>query len=136
MNAELIHKNLTSGFALGRLPPLTETVVIRNHPSVSAHPDVASDYIREEVGAGRMSGPFSKDEVERIMRGPFRASPLIIAESSQGPGLPPKYRVCRNLSKGDPVGGHPSVNDMIDKEDFPTHLDTATRMADWVSGFP
>lgn len=134
---DLIYRNLTEGFALGNLPKLAETIVLDNHPSVKSHPEIAMEYVEGEVAAGRMSGPFATvEDVERILRGPFRSSPLIIAESSQGPDLPPKFRVCRNLSKGDVDAGLLAVNDMIDKAAFPTHLDDATRMAEWVANCP
>jgi hypothetical protein len=68
-----------------------------------------------------------------VCRGPFFASPLIVASSDQGPGLEPKKRVCRNLSKGDSKAGIPAVNDYIDKADFPTRFDMPSKMADLVS---
>lgn len=130
----LLVKNLTSGFPLGgTLPILSTSIIIKNHPSVDKFPTVVEEYIEAEKKLNRMSGPFTQLEVERILRGPFYCSPFIVAEQDQGPGLPPKYRVCRHLSKDDPVSGTPSVNSFICKDDFPTRFDMAFKVAEEVS---
>jgi hypothetical protein len=56
-----------------------------------------------------------------------------VDEQDQGPGIPPKYRVCHNLSKDDPVSGMASVNSFISKEDFPTRFDMSCHVAEAVS---
>ena len=129
-------QNLRKGFPVGKMPKLEQTVIIPNHVSVNENFNVVMEYIKTEVDACRMSGPFSLEETERILRGPFYASPLIVSVQDQGPNLPPKRRVCRNLSKGDRTSGMPSVNSFIDKNDFPTRFDMAFRVADAVSPFP
>ena len=129
----LLVQNLRHGFPIGNMPKLEHTVIIPNHSSVHQNLDVVMNYISTEVGANRMTGPFSQLETERILRGPFYASPLLVSISDQGPNLPPKCRVCRNLSKGDRISGMPSVNSFIDKKDFPTRFDMAFRVADAVS---
>ena len=126
-------RDLRGGFALGRLPLLEHTTILPNHPSVDEAPGAVREYLATELGAGRMEGPFSRDEMTRVCRGHFFCSPLIVASSDQGPGLPPKLRVCRNLSKDDPGAGVQAVNDYIDKEDFPTRFDMPWRMAELVS---
>ena len=78
-----------------------------------------------------MDGPFSHDEIELILRGPFFVSPLIVSVQPQGFGIPDKLRVCRHLSKSNKLTA--SVNSHIKKEDFPTRFDTASRVADIVS---
>ncbi|KAF8823974.1 hypothetical protein HHX47_DHR9000276 [Lentinula edodes] len=131
----LLH-NLRRGFPLGHLPPLHETIIIPNHQSVYEHPDVIEQYISDEIAAGRMAGPFSCADMHLIMRGHFYVSPLIVATQIQGPGIPPKHRVCRNLSKdGRDSKGHivPSVNSFTQKNLFPTRFDTAVKVADMVS---
>ncbi|GLB45561.1 hypothetical protein LshimejAT787_2400190 [Lyophyllum shimeji] len=129
--------NLIHGFPLGRnLPRLKKSIVIRNHPSIDQFPSVVQDYIDAELAAGRMSGPFSFEEVERILRGPIHSSPFLVSEQIAGPGLPPKYRVCRNLSKADPVSGMPAINSFIDKDDFPTSFDMALKVAAAVAEAP
>ncbi|KAF7314413.1 hypothetical protein MKEN_00914100 [Mycena kentingensis (nom. inval.)] len=132
----LLINNLSTGFPLGRLPVLESTVIVRNHNSVVSERETVAEYLRTEVEAGRMAGPFTREEMERVCRGPFYASPLIVAVQDQGPGMEPKKRVCRNLSKGDPVNGIPAVNEFSDKEDFPTRFDTPLKMANLIANAP
>ncbi|ESK82523.1 reverse transcriptase ribonuclease h [Moniliophthora roreri MCA 2997] len=130
----LLVTNLTQGFPIGNMPLLTKSIIEPNHASVDRHFHAVEKYLSEELAAGRMSGPFSLEKVERICRGPVVVSPLIVAVQEQGPGLPAKYRVCRNLSRTFP--DHPSVNDFINKEDFPTRFDSASRMVQIVAAAP
>ena len=92
-----------------------------------------STYLQTEHDLGRMSGPFTHAETEHILRGPFYASPLIVAVQNQGPRLPPKRRVCCNLSKGDKTTNMGSVDSFINQEDFPTCFDLAFWVAQAVS---
>jgi hypothetical protein len=81
-----------------------------------------------------MSGPFSREEAEAILRGPFFSSPLVVDVQPQQPGTPDKIRICRHLSKASK--SHPSVNSHIRKEDFPTRFDLASKVAEIVSLLP
>ncbi|KAF5368688.1 hypothetical protein D9615_010307 [Tricholomella constricta] len=135
-NYPLLITNLTRGFPLGTLPKLTKSIIIKNHPSVDLHPEAVADYLSTEIALGRMSSPFTLSEVERILRGPIYCSPFIVAEQDTSPDSPPKLRVCRNLSKADPLTGTPSVNSHIAKEDFPTRFDMAFRVTDEVARAP
>lgn len=125
--------NLKNGFPLGAMPPLTDTVIFKNHPSSNLYPDAILKYLADELDAGRMSGPFSHQQVENILRGAFFCSPLLVSVQTQQPGMPDKLRVCRHLSKGDK--NTPSANSHINKEDFPTRFDTALKVADIVCQF-
>ncbi|KAK6966400.1 hypothetical protein R3P38DRAFT_3246303 [Favolaschia claudopus] len=98
-------RNLRYGFPLDRLPRLSSTVIIPNHPSALSERETVLEYLRTELEAGRMEGPFSRSEMEMVCRGAFYASPLIVASHDEGPDLPPKKRVCRNLSKGSKISG-------------------------------
>jgi len=70
---------LTIGFPLGNMPILCESIIIPNHSSFHKHPNVVWDYIREEAAANHMSGPFSKVEMETIMRCFFFCLPFIVS---------------------------------------------------------
>jgi hypothetical protein len=129
----LLVTNLRNGFPLGHMPPLIDTVIFKNHPSTLIHSDVVRKYLTDELDAGRMSGPFTLQQVERILHGAVFCSPLLISVQTQQPGIPDKLRVCRHLSKGDK--NIPSTNSHIHKEDFPTRFDTASRVADIVGLF-
>lgn len=126
--------NLQYGFPIGNMPPISQSVIFPNHPSCITYKAAVDAYLAEEVAAGRMSGPYSKLETERILRGPFQSSPLIVSVQPQQPGTPDKLRVCRHLSKGSKL--HPLVNSFIEKTDFPTRFDTATRVAEIISLAP
>ncbi|KAF5346278.1 hypothetical protein D9757_014841 [Collybiopsis confluens] len=135
----LLVDNLRQGFPLGHMPTLSETIIINNHSSTIRYPEVVEEYISEESTAGRMSGPFSKEEVELILRGPFVSSPLIVSEQTQGPGKPSKLRVCRNLSKDSTDSSglvFPAVNSYVEKELFPTTFDSAAIVAEWITAAP
>jgi hypothetical protein len=130
----LLLSNLRHGFPLGEMPPLTDTVIFNNHPSALLYPDAVNNYLIEELAAGRMSGPFSLQHAENVLRGAILCSPLLVSIQTQQPGMPDKLRVCRHLSKGDKITS--SMNSHILKEDFPTRFDTASRVADIVSFLP
>ncbi|KAF7297529.1 hypothetical protein MIND_00987100 [Mycena indigotica] len=100
------------------------------------YPDAVQEYVSKELSKGRCSGPFSKTDVERILRGPFVSSPLLVSASSQGPGLPEKLRVCRNLSKGDTKNGLPALNTFVDKDLFPTCFDFAYQVEEVIANVP
>jgi hypothetical protein len=129
----LLSQNLRHGFPLGHMPALTESVILPNNPSTYPYMRDIDDYLQKELLAGRMSGPFSREEAELILRGPFFSSPLIVDVQPQQPGMPDKIRICRHLSMGSKL--HPSVNSHIRKEDFPTRFDLASKVAEIVS-FP
>jgi hypothetical protein len=127
----LLPFNLRHGFPLGHMPPIYDTVIIPNNPSILPHMDVIDEYLHKELLAGRMSGPLSREEVELTLRGPFQSSPLIVSVQPQEPGTPDKIRICRHLSKATKL--HASVNSYIRKDDFPTRFDMASKVADMVS---
>ncbi|KAF7298329.1 hypothetical protein MKEN_01357500 [Mycena kentingensis (nom. inval.)] len=129
-------RNLREGFPIGDMPILDRTIIIPNHSSVDAHEDVVQAYVDKELAANRISGPFSEEETERILGGAFVSSPLLVSENEQGPGKPPKYRVCRNLSKESKKDGFPDINSFVEKESFPTSFDSAYKMGDTVANAP
>ncbi|KAJ3547242.1 hypothetical protein NMY22_g1729 [Coprinellus aureogranulatus] len=129
-NPHLIQK-LREGFPMGIFPELTETRIFPNNPSVYEHIDFIDEYFAEEVEAGRMSGPYTAEEVEAILGGPFQCSPLSVDEKEIDGSFEYKLRMCTNLSKGD--AKTPSVNSYSNKEDFPTNYDPASLVGDLVS---
>jgi len=127
-------RNLVTGFPIGSMPKMESSTIIPNHPSCIPFMVDVLNYLTEEVQDGRMSGPFSRAEVESTLRGPFYSSPLLVSVQPQAPGTPDKIRMCKNLSKG--TKSVPSVNSHILKSSFPTRFDTASRVADIVSSPP
>ena len=123
--------NLRHGFPLGPMSDLPFTHIIPNHSTTLEYPSAVDDYIKVETAAGRTSGPFPRETVERILRGPFQSSPLIVSVQPQAPGEPDKLRICRHLSKS--TNTVSSVNSFISKHNFPTRFDTVIRVANMVS---
>ena len=130
----LLPTQLRHGFPLGTFPIIRQTFIHKSPFFSPPFVEAIYEYLDEETSSGRMSGPFTVLEVERILRGPFICSPFTVATQTQGPGLPDKIRVCRNLSKASSY--FPSVNSFIRKEDFPVRIDTAFRVADIVCFHP
>jgi len=130
----LLSKNLQHGFPLGHMPALVEPVILPNNPSTYPYMCEIQDYLQKELLAGRMSGPFSCEEAEAILCGPFFSSPLVVDVQPKQPGMPDKIRICRHLSKASK--SHPSVNSHIRKEDFLTCFDLASKVAEIVSLLP
>jgi len=127
----LLASNLRHGFPLGCMPVLSDTLIIPNNPSIYGYLDAVDESLCKEVSSGRMSGPFSQELVELILRGPFQSFPIVVDVQSQEPGTPDKLRICQHLSKSSKL--HVSVNSYMRKEEFPTHFDMASKVADIVS---
>ena len=115
---------------MGDFPELEESVIWPNSPTVEERASFVDEYLREEVEAGRMDGPFSKSQVEEILGSPFQSSPISIDVTIKPDGSE-KLRLCTNLSKRSKL--HPATNDYIDTSKYPTRFDTAALVADIVS---
>jgi hypothetical protein len=120
--------NLQHSFPIGNIPPPTRTYIPKNHKSALEHIDIIHTYCQEEVALGRMSGPFTADEVFEILSRHFVSSPLGVVEKAGEPG---KFRVVRDLSYQNPDGY--SINSLLDSDDFPTKWGTAAQVAEIVS---
>jgi hypothetical protein len=98
------------GFDLGVRQPILHTYTPPNHRSATDNPLAIDQHLEKELAAGQISGPFEKDDLERLI-GPFRTSPL---------GAIPKgeddVRVINDFSFGD--ADHPAVNDEINPDEF------------------
>jgi hypothetical protein len=111
-----VPKGIRYGWRLG-VPdsfPLSCTYIPDNHKSALDHPDFIISYIHAEVSAGRYSGPFSPDRLERII-GHFRTSPLGVIPK---PGTS-KFRLIQDHSFPRNHNFIPSVNSAIDSSLFP-----------------
>ena len=79
----------------------------RNLSSAHAHPDVVDAELEKEITAGRIISPFAEPPLHKL-----RTSGVGVVPKKNG-----KWRAILHLSAPD---GH-SVNDHINKEDFPVH---------------
>ena len=86
----LLVMNLRNGFPLGAMPALTHTIIFNNHPSTHLYSNVIDKYLTDELITGRMSGPFSLQQVEKILWGAIFCSPLLVSAHTQQPGMPDK----------------------------------------------
>jgi hypothetical protein len=120
--------DLRNGFPLGEFNArLLHSYNHSNHKNALPHLDKIFSYIEEEVTAGRMSGPFTWDELIKEAHGNVIVSPLGAVDKAGEPG---KLRIIRDLSF---KGSAPfSVNDMIDKDAFTTKWGTAASIIDLV----
>ncbi|OBZ78926.1 hypothetical protein A0H81_01330 [Grifola frondosa] len=102
-----------------------------NHKSGIENLDFIKSYINEQVTLGRMTGPYTRTEVEKILGTPFVSSPLAVVEK---PGSAGKWRLVQNCSYEDENGI--SVNSQINSDDFPTKWGTAAQVAEIVATAP
>lgn len=63
------------GLSKMELPILSSTIIHKNHPSATNHPEVIDTYIKSELALNRYFGPFTPAPLEAAI-GHFRASPL------------------------------------------------------------
>jgi hypothetical protein len=121
--------DLRNSFPLGEFDTyLSDSYNHPNHSNALPHTDRIASYIQDEVTGGRMSGPFTWDELKKEARGNVIVSPLGAVDKAGEPG---KLRITCNLSF---KGKAPfSVNDRIDKDAFSTKWGTAATIIDLVS---
>ncbi|KAG5219587.1 reverse transcriptase/ribonuclease [Salix suchowensis] len=125
---------LRQGFPMGEFPTLSKTVTWPNAKSVERYRSFVDDYFAEEVMDGRLSGPFSQTQVEKILGGPFQSSPITVNVQPQEAGEEPKLRLCIDLSRR--TNANPSTNAYSDIRQFPTKFDSALEMAELVAQAP
>jgi hypothetical protein len=121
--------DLRNGFSLGEFDQhLLESYDHPNHKNALPHVDRIASYIQDEVAGGRMSGPFTWDQLKKEARGNIIVSPLGAVDKAGEPG---KLRITCDLSF---KGKAPfSVNNKIDKDAFKTKWGTAAMVIDLVS---
>lgn len=116
---------------MGNLPELDKTTIHPNRITEPKHIEFVKEYFAEEVEAGRMSGPYTEEEVRGILRLHFVSAPLLIDEKLVEDTFEMKMRMCINLSKNSKT--QPLPNLYTQKSDFPTHYDPAAKVGDIVS---
>ncbi|THH20436.1 hypothetical protein EUX98_g8586 [Antrodiella citrinella] len=126
----LAHK-FRYGFPIGDFDSLAYSFTPPNHSSGIEHLDFITAYIDEQVSIGRMTGPYTRHEVETVLGTPFVSSPLSVVDKAGAPG---KYRLVQNCSYKNDEGV--SVNSQINSDDFPTRWGTAAQVAEIISTAP
>lgn len=98
------------------MPPVTSTIIQRNHVTNNEEVEIVRKDIMKEVTLGRMVGPLSVRDAQSLLGGNFRTSPMGLVPKSDTPGA---FRVICDLSY---KGSAPcSVNDLI-PQDRPTRF--------------
>ncbi|SJL14251.1 uncharacterized protein ARMOST_17707 [Armillaria ostoyae] len=69
-----IYNGLSAGFNIG-IPPIQKTFTPPNHASIDHFRNQFEKIVHHEFHCGRYIGPFSQDDVEKLI-GPFQTSPL------------------------------------------------------------
>jgi hypothetical protein len=119
--------NIVHGFPIGPMPPISHTIIQKNHYKSEEDAALAEEYFREEVLLGRMFGPITILEAETLLGSCFQTSPIGMVPKAGSPG---KFRVIRDLSfRG---VADKAVNDWIDV-DAPTHWVGFAEFAEYVS---
>lgn len=123
-HSELV-KFLRYGFPIGDLEPPTHTFTPPNHKGAIEHETFVEDYCKEQKSLGRMTGPYSEDDVRNILGTHYLTSPLSVVPKGE------KFRLVQDLSAEDEDGV--SLNSRLRAEDFPTRWGTAAQVAEYVS---
>ncbi|QRV85681.1 Reverse transcriptase domain protein [Ceratobasidium sp. AG-Ba] len=105
--------SLREGFRIGAPEPVSVTTIRKNHKSSLDRPTVIEEHIQTELAAGRYTGPFDKDTLERLI-GPFQTAPLGVVDKPSSPG---KFCIIQDFSFPRDVAGD-SLNSKIDADEF------------------
>lgn len=100
-----------------------------NHSSALAAKDKILENFRVELDAGRMAGPFSKEEAFKRL-GFLRTSPIGAVVNGNG-----STRPINDLSFPRNKPGIRSVNAEVDKDDFGTTWDNFKRVAEFLTSY-
>lgn len=102
-------EGLTHGFHTGIqfIPELS--IECKNVKSATCQPDVVSELIKTEVNKGQVCGPFVNIPFKQ-----FRINPVGVAEGKYSK----KKHLIVDLSASHDDKNNPSLNDIIDKEEF------------------
>ena len=114
------------------ITPIISTFTPPNHPSIISHRSIFQEIVDIEFNKGRYWGPFSKDELERII-GPFQTSPLSLILKTGKPG---KFRLIQNLSYPRKLGNVHSINSSIESDLYPCSWGTFSSVAIIIRSLP
>ena len=113
---------LRDGFHTGICSSFLESYECKNLLTASKDPDTVSNIIKEEVEKGYLLGPFQEPPFDS-----YRTSPVGIAQHKYSG----KKRLIVDLSAPHDLPEHPSLNELIDKDQFSlsyVKLDDAIRI--------
>jgi len=114
------------------ISPIWSTFTPPNHQSIMSHRTIFNEIVNIEFQKGRYWGPYSKEELERII-GPFQTSPLSLILK---PGKPGKFRLIQNLSYLRNINGIHSINSSIESDLYPCTWGTFSTAAIAIQSLP
>ena len=126
-----IYNGLRFSFTAG-IPPLSHTFSPPNNPSIIEHSRIFKEIVDKEFTKGRYIGPLSHTEVENAL-GPFQTAPLSLVPK---PGKPGKFRLVQNLSFPLYPYPSPSINSLVDPDNFPSPYSTFSIVVLILSSLP
>lgn len=97
------------------IPRINQSYTPPNTKSTEMLKEAFNEIIQSEFDKGRYLRPFSQEELEREI-GPFQSSPLSLIPKAGNPG---RYRLIQNLSHPHTNRPTPSINSLLDSDDFP-----------------
>lgn len=137
-NANLVLKypsiinNIRFGFDIG-VPSIAQTRIPRNSNSLIKQNNEFQRIISNEFRLQRYLGPFTQRELEETI-GPFQCSPISLVPK---PHKPNAYRLVQNYSYPHSSSKlYPSINSLINSDDFPCTWGTFNIMAQLILHLP
>ncbi|VDI15265.1 Hypothetical predicted protein [Mytilus galloprovincialis] len=100
---------LSSGFHTGLMTLPSSSIICKNLKSALSNPSCVSELLQSEVSKGYLLGPF-----DSIPYTNFHINPIGLAEHKYSK----KKRLIVDLSAPHENADHPSLNELIDKEEF------------------
>jgi hypothetical protein len=126
----LVHR-LRFGFSIRAIHGIiTKPIIPEINRMNPGDASICRKYLAEEVSAGRMSGPFTREGIEKVVGAVFAASPIHVVKTLDDNGEE-KRRIVRNISY--PGEELVSVNDLVDPSEWPTEWGTAACVENIVS---
>ena len=114
------------------IPPILHSYTPLNKESTETLKDVFNEMILSEFNKGRYLGPFSQEELEREI-GLFQSSPLSLVPKAGKPG---KYRLIQNLSHPHLNHPTPSINSLLNADDYPCTWGTFRTVCTLIRNLP
>ncbi|CAG2198330.1 unnamed protein product [Mytilus edulis] len=106
---QYLFDGLSSGFHTGLMTLPSSSIICKNLKSALLNPSCVSELLQSEVPKGYLLGPF-----DSIPYTNFRINPIGLAEHKNSK----KKRLIVDLSAPHENADHPSLNELIDKEEF------------------
>lgn len=127
-----IINSIRFGFDIG-VPLISRTQIPRNSDTLLNHSSEFQRIVDNEFRLHRYLGPFTRRQLEDTI-GPFQTSPISLVPKPHKPNV---YRLVQNYSYPHPSNNlYPSINSLINSDDFPCTWGTFNTMAQLILHLP